>query len=449
MKIHKKAVSLAVPVVMVFLFALTAHAATPVLSLSVSSGDSVNVTVTGDANSTVNFYYNVGSSSGMQIRNLGATDSNGNFSTLVSTSGYGINSGASVYVIVNSQQSSMMSWPYTATTSGTLSVSQNNISLSQGQSTTVYVYGSSNTVYVASNSNPSVANFVVSGTQVAVTGNNPGSTSANLCDQNNQSRCILLSVTTQSGGTGGQAVTFGQSSVNLSGGTGQIIIISISGGGGSYYVSNNSNASAVSAVINGSSVNLSANSNNAASASLTICSSSTSSCGVLYVTVNGGGGTTSGGSVSFSQSSVSLVPGASQSVSISGSGTYSISSNSNPSVVSPSISGNTLNLYAVFGAAGSATITVCQQSGGCGTVAVTVGSSGTSGQIYLSQSSVSLTIGQSATVTVSGGSGSGSYYVSSNSASGVASASLNGSVLTSYGLTNGSTAVSICSLSTP
>lgn len=416
-----------------FAFVSGAYAATPVLSFSTGGGDSMQVNVTGDPNTNVAFFYNVGGSGGMQTRNLGTTNSSGYLSTLVSTGAFGINYNSLVYVVVNGQQSTMATWPYGSSSSGNLSLGQNNLTLSVGQSTTVTVYGATN-LTVINNSAPSVANFAINGTQVTVTANNQGATTATICDQYNQSNCVNLFVTVQNSGT--QFITFGTNNISLTGG--QSLSTSISGGSGSYYISSNSNSSIVAATITGSSILLTAN-NTGGSTVITVCATGTASCGTLSVTVSG-----TGSGITFSQSTVSLTSGANQAVTIYGSGGYSISNNSNSSIASATLNGNTLTIYGL--STGNTGITVCQQGGNCSVLSVVVnGGSGNTGSVYFSQASPTLTIGQSATIVVSGG--STNYYVSSNSNPNVASASLNGSILTLTGNINGATSINICSVS--
>ncbi len=408
----------------------TARGAVPVLMLSSVTGDLVQVTVNGDPNSSVNLYYNVGSPAGMQVRTLGATGPGGYFTAQVSTATYGINPGGTVYVVVNGQQSPLTAWPY-AGGAGTLSLSQNNLVLGMGQSAIVYVSGGSGLVQLLSNSNPSAANFSVSGAQITVTANNPGSAAATFCDRNNSSNCVLLFETTQSAAT--QNIAFGQSSAYLA--AGQSTGVSISGGGGNYYLSVNSNPSLVQASISGATLFLVAN-NLSGSSNITVCASGTNYCGTLPVTVQAGTG-----ALSFSQNNVFIPAGGSQNVTIYGSGNYSISSVSVPGIVSAAINGNTLSLFALSGTGGSANVAVCQQNGVCGVVVVTVAGTG-GGQISFSQTSPILAPNQSLSVLVSGG--SGSYYVSSANTN-ILQASVSGSILNLYGLNPGSGGVTVCS----
>jgi hypothetical protein len=119
-----------------------------------------------------------------------------------------------------------------------------------------------------------------------------------------------------------------------------------------------------------------------------------------------------------------LAVSGSQSVSLSGgSGNYTVSSNSNTTVVSTNLSGNTLTVTGL--ATGGATITVCDASNAstCGTLSVTVGGSSSSGLTF-SQNNISLAAGATLTVNISGG--NGVYEVSSNSNSSAVSVGMSG-----------------------
>src|SRR5207248_399507 len=97
------------------LFGLSADKAlamVPTLSLYNSGNNSVQLTVNGDANATVNFYYYPNSSSVATPVTLGSTNQSGYFTTSLSSTSYNIGQNSSVYVIVNGSQSNMVVWPY-------------------------------------------------------------------------------------------------------------------------------------------------------------------------------------------------------------------------------------------------------------------------------------------------------------------------------------------------
>lgn len=292
---------------------------------------------------------------------------------------------------------------------GSISFSENYISLNVGQSRYVNVYNNSGSVssyYIASNSNPSAASASVSGSQINIYGQNPGSATLSVCLLTSSSVCGTLSLTV---GGGFSTISFGQNNPNLS--LSQSMTVGIYGGTGSggYYLSSNSNPDAVTASVSGNYLYLSGR--NYGSTTLIVCQSGLSSCGTLYVTVGGG---SYGGSLSLSQTNLSLSPYQSAAVNIFGSGNYYISSNSNPSAASATLSGSTLNVYAYV--SGSASISVCQNyNSQCATLQVSV-SGFPGGDIRIVNTTLpAMTIGQyySNQLNVSGGTPPYTFLVNS------------------------------------
>ncbi|HEX4104492.1 MAG TPA: peptidoglycan-binding protein [Candidatus Paceibacterota bacterium] len=402
----------------------SAYAMTPSFSLSNEGNGTVEVSVSGDPNYNVMFYYNVGSSSGGSTT-LGTTNSSGYFSETISPSSYNIISGDEAYVIVNGQQSSMQVWP---APSGTPTLSETSVTLGLGQTAELYSTGSSAGVYMASNSNPSVASIETSGTEITITAIETGGTTATICYSGTASSCAGLNITVQTG----SVLSFSQN--NFTVGVGQGTAVSVSGGSGVYSVSSNSNPGVASAVQSGNTITVTGEEDGTTNVS--VCDTS-GNCGTLYITVSA---TTSSGSLSFSNANPSVTLGETVPVSIYGGSGYYITGNSNPSVVSPSVNGSSVNVEGLEN--GQSTITVCSSSNGCGYIYVTVGgSTTTSGNVNFGVTNPSLTVGESYSVSLSG---SGSYYISSNPSSGVASASVSGSTLTLYGESIGSDSVAVC-----
>jgi hypothetical protein len=167
--------------------------------------------------------------------------------------------------------------------------------------------------------------------------------------------------------------------------------------------------------------------------------------------------TTSSGYISLSQANVNLTAGQATTITISSNvnnpGTFSIPGNTNPSIASTVISGNQIVLNGLI--PGSTNMTVCATNAGCTTLYVyvnvqqasvsqsnTASSSVTTSTIYFSQSTVTIPVGGSQSITLSG---PGSFYITSNPNPSVASAIVNGSVLTINGLTLGMTTLDVCS----
>lgn len=405
------------------------HAITPTLSLSsTGSGDAVRVIVSGDPNSSIQMGYNH-NTNGLSLTILGTTDSTGYFSSTVNTSTYSVSPGSATYVKVNNQQSSSVAWP-TTTSSSTLTLSQTGVSITAGQSSIVTANNSS--LYLSNNSNSQVANINISGSQITITGNTNGNTTATICAQGG-SVCSSIYITVQSSGT--QALSFSQSNLTIA--SGQTIPVTISGGTGLYMVSNNSNSGLVQASVSGSIINLSTN-GASGSSSITVCSTNMSSCGIINVTVS----TSSSSTLSFSQTNPVIQMGQNSSVVISGGGssTYYVSSNSNTSAVQASISSNVLTLRGL--SSGSAIITVCSSVNSCNTLTTTVNYVSTGGPISLSQTSLSIAIGQTVGITITGG--DAPYNLPSNGGS-IFQGTLNGNVLNIYGIASGSSSIPVCS----
>jgi len=139
--------------------------------------------------------------------------------------------------------------------------------------------------------------------------------------------------------------------------------VTLYGGSNNYYLSEGS--AVVSTSISGNTLTLYGNEDGLAT--LVVCSNY--SCGDIYVTVSS---PVTAPSISLSQNSVSLISGQNQSIGIYGTGSYYIYSNSNSYVMSASISGNTLYVYADN--PGTSAITVCQSSGSCAVLYATVAS---------------------------------------------------------------------------
>jgi hypothetical protein len=150
----------------------------------------------------------------------------------------------------------------------------------------------------------------------------------------------------------------------------------------------------------------------------------------------------SGGKLTLSQSSVNMTAGQIVSVVISG-GTipYSLIQ-TNDGVAQYSLTGNTVTVTGIR--SGSSSTTVCSSAGGCLTLTVFVTSNSTtvSGvQPSFSQNNVAVNSGQTTSVYLSG---NGGYYISNNSSTGIASASISGNTLVITGILTGSSNVTVC-----
>ena len=413
-----------------------AHALTPTLSLyGQSNGDSVQVNINGDPNASVLFYYTkVGV--GSQISSLGTTDNSGNLSVTVGSIQYGITSNTPVHVTTggaSGPSSATVAWPTVITATGnTISLSQTSVTVNAGSSTSVTAYNNSSTALsLSSSSNPSIAGISIVNNQITIVGSVPGSTIATFCAHD----CVGIAITVQAASTNTQ-LALSQSSLTL--GAGQSASVTISGGTMPYSILSNSNAGAVSATINGSLLNVIASASVSGSAAITVCSYGNASCALL--SVNAGG---SGSSVPlFSITNPSLTVGQNLAITISGGvgTTYYVSAISAPGIVQPNITGATLTLYGI--ANGSTTLTVCSYLGGCSTLPVTVSSNSSGIAITLNPNAMTLSTGQTATVTVTGGNG---VYTSPTTSTYSSQIGINGATITIYAVNPGSSSFSICS----
>lgn len=418
------------------LAAPAALASTPTLSAVLNSdGDSVQLTVTGDANSSVILYYTK-TNVGQLVSSIGNTGSNGNLITTISTSGYGIVADSIVYVTVgglNGARSASVTWPKSSG-SGNLALSQTGLAMSVGQSATLTITNNSGgSVYLSNNSNPPVANVSISGGQATVSAVSYGSTVVTFCSTASSSSCASAYVTVQNGGS--QPLTFNVNNVTIA--PNQSVPVTVSGGNGSYTILNNSNSSVIQTNISGATVTLSTSASSGSSA-ITVCSSDMLSCGII----NASAGSSSTVPVSFSQTNPTISLGQSLNISLSGgnSASYYLSSNSNSAAVQASISGSVLTI--VGNTNGSSTLSVCSSSGSCGFLTVTVQYVSSGGTIQLSQNTISLLVGQVMSVTVTGGS---TPYNLGTYQSSLFQASLNSNIVTISGLSAGSGVLNVCS----
>lgn len=69
-----------------------------------------------------------------------------------------------------------------STTAHAATFSQTNVSLSVGQTTTVYAYNTSSSLYISNNSNSNIATVSINGATVSIYGNTSGSTSVTICE---------------------------------------------------------------------------------------------------------------------------------------------------------------------------------------------------------------------------------------------------------------------------
>lgn len=279
-------------------------AGAPMLRIVGEGNSNVRLTVeSADSYSSINLYQKSSNTSlWTVISNIGQTDSNGLYSTLLGVDA-SIASSIDYYVLVNGISSNIQTYtPYGgcgySCGTGQISFSQTNVTLSPNQNLTLSIYGGYSSYYLSGNSNSSVASASVSGSSLQIYAYNSGSTQLTACANNNGCGSVYVTVTGQSGYDN---IRFSETNPTLSIGQSKTVsIYSSSGYSGNYYLSGNSNANVVNAQISGSSLTLWGQNNG--SSSLTICQGS-NGCGSLFVNVSG-----YNYSGSFPQISVSSLP---------------------------------------------------------------------------------------------------------------------------------------------
>lgn len=427
-------------------------------TLGVASSSAVHVTINGVSSSDVTWPGSSSSTSTITLSQTGVVLTQGGSSTITATGSSSLYlsnntnsaianvsiSGSSITITGNTYGSTVVticpqgystncpSVYVTVQSSGAspLYFSQSTLTIAHNQSVPVTVSGGTGVYTVLNNSNPSYVSASLSSSTVTLNAlQSSGQASITVCSSDISS-CGIINVTI--GSTSTATLYFSQTSPTVA--IGQTTTITLSGGGSSsYYVSSNSNTSVVQATISGTNLNLYGILSG--TSTVNVCSS-LGSCNSLLVTVSY---ISSGGSLTLSQSSVSLLIGQSVSITVSGGSTpYNISSTAG-NIFQSSLNGNIITLSGV--SAGSSSMLVCSSGAACVNLSVTVSSTTTTGNPVLSPNSVSLNQGGSQSVTVSG---NGGYYVSGNTNSSVASATINGTVITVNALSIGTTNVSIC-----
>ncbi len=410
---------------------------TPTLSLNATgNSDNVLVSVAGDPNVGVMLSYTK-TGSGLTISPIGTTDSTGHFSTTLSAATYNLTTGTLITAILNGLSgptSAAVPWP-AVISANSLTLSQSALVLNVGSSATITASNSgSGALYVSNNSNPSIANVSISGTSAAISGNVSGSTNITLCQVGGSvSNCPSIYVTVNPAGS--VQLSFSQTNPTVV--NGQSLPVTITGGNGTYIIAGNSNSNIIQASISGSILTLSTGSTSG-SASITVCSSDRAVCGVVNATA----GDASTVSLSFSTATPTVSANQSTTVNIYGPTgvTFYVSSNSNPAIVQANLTGSTLTLTGI--SAGTSSVRVCASTGTCNSLTVTVQYNTGGGPLALSQNTLSLSSGQSITITISGGS---QPYVISGGTSSVSQQTLNGNSLMVYGVSTGHSSVDVCS----
>ncbi len=430
-------------------------------SYNITPGGSVYVTVDGQQSNSLQWPYTSGANSSFSLNQTNLSLTAGQSSVITASTGgpffLSNNSNPSVAnVSFNGSQitvagntagttnltvclvsSTGICQTATVTVSGsgsqTITFSQNNITIPTGQTATVNVSGGTGVYSITNNSNSASVGASVSGNVVSLyASNDPGVSAITVCSSN-LSSCSVISLTVSTN-TNNSTLIFSNTAPSLL--VNQSMNISIIGGVAPYYISANSNSSVVSVAVSNNIVSIGGL--ETGSANITVCSN-TNVCQTLPVTVGSG----SSGGLALGQTNVTVGPGQSDTVTISGgSGTYYVSSNSNGNVASAAVNGGSVTISGV--AAGTDNVTLCSSDGFCSTIYVTVSGSTTtvsSGSAFtLTQV---LSVGQGVNILLSGA--SAPYTISSSQNSAFGATINSGNVLTLTGVAVGQSSVTVCS----
>jgi hypothetical protein len=390
-------------------------------NFSIYSGQNIAVTVSGGSGN-----YTI-----LNNSNSSAVQANLNGSTVTLIAGGSTGSASVTICTTDTSACGIINVNATTVNSTAVTFSQTNPVVQIGQTTTVTIYGGAGTnFYVASNSNPSIVQANIVGSILTLIGSsNTGIANISVCAYAGSCGSVVANVSSAS--TGG-ALTLSQSTVSVL--AGQSLSITISGGSIPYTFSAPNSNSIVSGAINGNVLTIYGV--NVGTATANVCSSA--GCTTLSVTVNST--TSSGNPPTFSQNNILLTAGQQTTIYVSGTGSYYLANNSNSGIASAQVSANAVTVSAMM--AGTTNISICQNGSQCATLYITVsGTTNNTAQLVLSQTSLSLTVGQNTSVTISG---NGNYYVSSNSTPSVALAQISVNSINVSGLSVGTDTVLVC-----
>jgi len=428
-------------------------------SLNVSANSSVGAMVNSQQSSVVawpttsvstnlsinqsSLVLNVGQSSTLTVSNNGTNaiylSSNSNPQTAnISISGNqvtatGIGTGSTVATICKLNYSSNCVSAYIVVQSASassLTFNQNNVSIVSGQNIQITISGGGGFYQVLNNSNSSVIGTNLNGPTLTLYANGTSGTSTMTVCSTDMSACGVVNASIGSYSSTG--LTFSQNNPTIL--TGQTYSVNIYGGYGTYYVSSNSSSAIAQTYIATSSIAIYGST--PGNTTIVICSTS-GSCGTITATVS----SSNSGKLILAQSEINLTIGQVISILVSGgSMPYSLVQN-NDGIAQYSLNGTYLTITG--SSKGNSSVTVCSASGACVALTAVVGGTTTSTGVQpaFSQNNVTLTPAQSLAVYLSG---NGGYYVSSNSNSNIASASISGNSVVLYGVSAGSANVSVC-----
>ncbi len=274
-----------------------AYASTPYLQIYSIDNSNLQVTISGaDPYQSVSLYTRQSDTQLWTIlSNIGFTDWSGYYSSPISVGTFNPGFVRESYVVINGQQSSIVTTYHNNTPypNGNIWFNPTSPTMNIGQSLAVSINSSSsgyygpeynNAYYVSSNSNSNAVSASISGTVLNLYAYQSGSASITVTHSSLAwSGTIYVTV---NGNWNNNTISFSNSNPSVQiWQTTSVNIYSSNNYYGNFYVSNNSNSSVVTASISGSTLSLYGQANG--NSTLTICQSGYSGCGTLYVTVTG------------------------------------------------------------------------------------------------------------------------------------------------------------------
>ena len=281
--------------------------------------------------------------------------------------------------------------------------------------------------YKASSSNTGVASVSVTGTALNIKGIATGTAQVLVFDASGTSVAIIVNI--GSGGTNTNLFVTSASSVNIAVAASSTYTI---GGGTAPYSVSSSNKAVTTASISGTTLLISGIA--VGTAQVHVFDASGAS---VAITVNIGSGGTTTNFFTTSPSSVDIAVTTSNTYTVGGGVAPYTTSSSNTRIASANVAGTVLNINGI--ATGTAQVLVFDATGVSVTIAVNIGSGGTSTKFFTtSPNNVDIAVATSNTYTIGGGV---APYTASSSNTGVASVNVAGTVLNINGIATGTAQV--------
>lgn len=364
---------------------------------------------------------------------------------------YGESAGSSTITVCSRNDAAVCASLYVATTADAattseIKFSQDTVFLNYGQNVSITASGDAlDNYFVSSNSNPTVVSVGISKNNISFIGSNTSGTGQiSICSLAKTGICgtVYVTVATNSSGT---PVSFTQTDVRLN--NGQNVNITVYGGiGSNYFIFSNSNPNIATVAISNNTISITAKPT-LGSAKINVCSATPGpTCADLLITVTDTP-VVLAVPITLSQTNLSLKPGQVKTVAISGGSaakTYAIDSNTNPSVVIPSLFGKTVTLVGGKDD-GTSVVKICDSAASTACASLYITTVAYTSPLTLSRNNITMKAGESLKIVgyYSAGGGLQEAY---NSKPEVLTVSISNSAITlTGGPKTGTVLVSICS----